>query len=630
MKFIRLLFVIALALLLIACNPASLPTDAIEPTKPSSLPQSTRTSIPSPTEESTSIPRGDLLISEIQGASHISPYKGQDVKNVVGIVTTISGEGFYMQSPHPDDDDRTSEGIFVYNPGLQKVKPGDAVIVQGQVIEHYPAGGQGELSITEIVYVEYEIISNGNALPEPILIGIDGRMPPTEIIDDDQLSLFDPEHDGLDFYESMEAMLVKIANPVSVAPINKYKELAVVPENGQFATGLSERGVLVISENDYNPERLLIDDALRSLPDSVPVGATFEGSSVIGVVDYTFGMYKIQPISKPGFITNPIEINSAPDSEPDELSIASYNVENLNAADPIERFAMFADHVVNHLRSPDIIVLSEIQDNDGIMNSNETQADLTGKKMIDAIIEAGGPVYQYTDVAPKDDRDGGEYGGNIRGGFLYREDKGLLLYQVGQADFETSAELMVTANDINLNYSPVRIDPTNFAFRSSRKPLIAQFTYQGQTLFVIGMHMNSKGGDTPLFGQKQPPRLESEVQRIDQAEVIASFIQQILTTSPDANVILAGDLNDFQFSPPLRILENAGLVNPIFSLPPNERYTYIYEGNAQALDHILLSAGIHARLTYFNIIHLNSEQPFRERLSDHDAVLARFSWNEPN
>jgi predicted extracellular nuclease len=268
--------------------------------------------------------------------------------------------------------------------------------------------------------------------------------------------------------------------------------------------------------------------------------------------------------------------------------------------------------------------MSEVQDNDGAINSNTTEADQTAQRLIDAILAIGGPQYAYTDVAPKDDSDGGESGGNIRIGFLYRTDTDLKLIEKPGGNATTAVEISLVNGSVELSASPARIEPQNSAFSASRKPLIAQFEWQGNKFFVIGMHMNSKGGDDPLFGENQPPYLESENQRIKQAQVIRDFLDDLFSMDPTALVVLGGDLNDFQFSAPLRILESENMKNLVFELPAEERYTYTYEGNAQALDHILVSNTLFESLSCFDIVHLNSEFSAQERFSDHDPVYSCF------
>lgn len=113
--------------------------------------------------------------------------------------------------------------------------------------------------------------------------------------------------------------------------------------------------------------------------------------------------------------------------------------------------------------------------------------------------------------------------------------------------------------------------------------------FNGHHLFVIANHWNSKGGDEPLFGVNQPPTFSSEIQRNQQATVVHDFVNDILTADP--NVVVMGDLNDFQFSSALATLMGspAILTDMIDTLPLAERYTYVYEGNSETLDHILVS-----------------------------------------
>jgi predicted extracellular nuclease len=62
----------------------------------------------------------------------------------------------------------------------------------------------------------------------------------------------------------------------------------------------------------------------------------------------------------------------------------------------------------------------------------------------------------------------------------------------------------------------------------------------------------------------------------------------------------------------------------IDELPANERYTYIYEGNAQAIDHILLSRGLKTLSHVADVVHVNSE--FTTQASDHDPVVVRIDF----
>ncbi|MFN6464904.1 MAG: putative Ig domain-containing protein [Nostoc sp. DedVER02] len=567
-------------------------------------------------------------IHDIQGASHISPLNGQQVGDVGGIVTVIKSNGFYLQDPNPDNDDRTSEAIFVFTSSAPTVSVGDSVLVNGTVTEFRPANNANNLTTTEITSPTIVKLSSGNALPTATILGNGGRTIPTSVIDNDTTgnietgtTTFDPAQDGIDFYESLEGMLVQVNNPVAVSPTNSFGETWVLADNGANATGRTARGGIVVSSNDFNPERIQIDDTLftGSSP-KVNVGATL--GTITGVVDYNFSNYEVLPTSVT-VISNTLTkevTNLAPTT--DQLTIATFNVENLDPSDGATKFNNLASRIVNNLKSPDIISLEEIQDNNGATNDSVVDASTTFQTLIDAIAAAGGPRYQYRQINPVDDTNGGEPGGNIRVGFLFNPDRVSFVDRPGGTSTSST-----TVTDLGgVSASPGLIDPTNSAFNASRKPLVGEFNFKGETVYVIGNHFNSKGGDQPLFGPNQPPTLSSEVQRQQQATLVKNFVQNILAIDPNANIVVAGDLNDFEFSNPVSTLESAGLTSLIETLPQNERYTYNFEGNAQTLDHILVSSNLLGKLDAYDVVHVNSE--FADQDSDHDPSVARFNLND--
>lgn len=179
-----------------------------------------------------------------------------------------------------------------------------------------------------------------------------------------------------------------------------------------------------------------------------------------------------------------------------------------------------------------------------------------------------------------------------------------------------------------LSISPGRIDPASAAFNDSRKPLAGEFTWNGRPLFVVANHWNSKGGDQPLFGQFQPPTLFSEAQRIQQAQAVNDFVDAVLAVDPSANVIVAGDLNDLAFSAPLVTLAAGGVLNQLSdTLPASERYSYVFDGNSQQLDHILVSDNLLSSLSVSDFVHVNAE--FHDQVSDHDPAYALFGMASP-
>jgi uncharacterized protein len=104
--------------------------------------------------------------------------------------------------------------------------------------------------------------------------------------------------------------------------------------------------------------------------------------------------------------------------------------------------------------------------------------------------------------------------------------------------------------------------------------------------------------------------------------VLRGFVDQILAVNSAAKVIVLGDLNDFDFAQTTTILTSGGaLVDLPATLPIAERYTYVFEGNSQVLDHILLSSSLAATAYQYDVVHVNSE--FANQISDHEPQVVR-------
>jgi predicted extracellular nuclease len=576
-------------------------------------------------------PPVDVEINEIQGASHSSPLVGQAVQTT-GIVTALrfsGGNGFYLQDPSADADAETSEAIFVFTSSAPTVAVGDSVEVVGTVAEFRPGGsGSTNLTTTQLSSPVISVLSSGNALPAATVIGAGGRVPPGAVIDDDAMGSvetsgsFDATTDGIDFYESLEGMRVQVNNAVAVGPTNGFGEVMVVGDGGTNASIRTNRGGVVISATDFNPERIQLDDTL--LPMSVPLVNVGDGfTTAVGVLDYNFGNFELNVTTALSRVDRGLvqEVTAAPSDH--QIAVATYNVENLDPGDAT--FGTHADYIVNHLRSPDLIAIEEIQDSDGPTNSTVTDATATWNALIAAIAAEGGPSYQFTQINPVDDQDGGEPGGNIRVGFLFRTDRGLEFIARPGGTSTSSTTVVDHPSGPRLSTSPGRIDPENAAFNSSRKPLVGEFRMRGRKVFVIGNHFNSKGGDHPLFGRFQPPVRSSETQRHAQAQIVNDFVDDLLGADANANVIVLGDINDFEFSETVEILEGGVLTSLMNTLPKPERYSYVFEGNSQVLDQILVSDNLldGFAITY-DVVHVNSE--FADQASDHDPQVARIDF----
>lgn len=579
-------------------------------------------------------------IWEIQGAGHRSPLLGMDILTQNNIVTAVAGNGFYIQTPQhlfpnrDDGNDATSNGILVFTNSAPGVEPGDMVTVRGQVAE-YRAGDASDknLSITEITNPVVTLVAKGNTLPPPVLIGSGGRVPPGTVINDDSggnaedSGTFDHDADGLDFYESLEGMRVSINDAIVTGPTNNFGETWVVGDAGASASWLTARGGIVLTPGDFNPERVQLDDDLYDgdWPE-LDVGARFT-TALTGVIGYSFQNYELlvtDPFTvEPGSLEREVTtlVGSA-----DQLTVATYNVENLGGQAGNSTFDARADQIVNHLLAPDILVLQEIQDNDGSRNAAVVDATTTLTKLADAIERAGGPVYAFAQINPVNNQDGGAPGSNIRVAFLYNVARVTLAPQSTAPDDPSTTPVTFQCDQgvVTPSLNPGRIDPANVAFERSRKPLVGMFEFNGESLFVIGMHLNSKGGDDPLFGHAQPPTFASEQQRHLQAAAIQTAVEQILACDAEANVLVLGDVNDFWFSETLTILTGDRLHNlNALLLPAEERYSYIYQGNSQILDQILVSDGL-LSVAEVDIVHINAE--YVDQVTDHDPSVARFQF----
>jgi hypothetical protein len=574
-----------------------------------------------------------IPIHDIQGASHLSPLNSTFV-TTSGIVTAKRTNGFYVEDPKPDANDATSEGIFVFTSSAPTVNTGDNVLVTGTVKE-FRSGGASSTNLTTTELDNpgrvVTVSSSGNPLPPPVVLGTGGRIPPSVVIENDTTSnvevndtLFDPAEDGIDFYESLEGMLVQVNNAVAVGPWRNFgsnREIPVVGDGGANASVRTNRSGVVIQATDFNPERIILNDLIAGGPTlpSVNVKDSFPGATV-GVMDYSFGNFKLEVVSLPAVTAGGLAQETATAGPVYQLAAATFNVENLSPNDPPAKFTQLAGLIVNNLKAPDIVAIEEIQDNNGTTDDGVVDANQTYAMLIAAIQAAGGPTYEYRQINPVNDMDGGVPGGNIRQGFLFRTDRGLSFVDRPGGDSLTANGVVAGTDGPELLFSPGRVDPTNAAFVDSRKPLAGEFTFKGDKVFVIANHFNSKSGDNPYFGRFQPPVFSSEAQRAQQAQVVHDFTASILALDPAANVIVLGDINDFQFSNTLTILKGSVLKNLIDTLPLPEQYTYVFDGNSEVLDETLISNATFKRPFAYDVVHVNSE--FAVQASDHEPQVS--------
>jgi uncharacterized protein len=581
---------------------------------------------------------GPLRIHDIQDSSWLAAHNGEQVTNVPGVVTGIrttgSSRGYWIQDPDPDSSATTSEGIFVFtsSPG---VAVGDSVLVSGTVRDFYPLSSgdsvstTSNLSVTEIGTPTVIVRSHGNALPAPEVIGpstVPDRYAPDLNGANIEPTPITPDRSALDFWESREGMRVEVDDARVVGPSNDFGEQFVTTKPTQATT--YRGGTEILAENAIPSGRVEVVPVSGPSPD-VNVGDVFAGATV-GPVDYSqFGGYLIAATTLGTIDRNDLPRVTASAQRSNQLAMATYNVENLAPGDPATKYQRLAEGVVTNLSKPDVVALEEVQDNTGATDNGVVAADQTLTKLTDAIVAEGGPRYQWREIDPVNDKDGGQPGGNIRVVFLFNPAR-VSFVDRGSSSVNrstTGASVVKSHGDPQLSLSPGRIDPTNPVWTTSRKPLAGEFRFRGETVFAIANHFNSKGGDQNADGRFQFPAQSSAVQRAGQAQVVHDFVERILDVDRKADVVVLGDLNDFQFSPSAAALrtgtaDGSGpsiLTDLIATLPKDQQYTYVFNGVSQVLDHILVTRELDD--VQYEVVHVNAE--YADQASDHDPQVVR-------
>ncbi|MEW1697664.1 endonuclease/exonuclease/phosphatase family protein [Streptomyces sp. NPDC093249] len=572
-----------------------------------------------------------VRVHDIQGTTRVSPLVGQQVTGVTGIVTgvrTYGSRGFWIQDPEADDDPATSEGVFVFTSSVPTVAVGDAVSVNGTVTEYVPGGqASGNQSLTQLSRPVVTVLSKDNPVPAPVTISA-WSVPDRYAPEGDPAAggsvnglTLNPKKYALDYYESLEGTNVRIGSSRVVGATDPYAELwvTVKPWENRNVRG----GTVYGSYGSQNTGRLQIQSLTPLAQQPFPVanvGDRLTGTTE-GPLDFNqFGGYTLTARTLGTVVDRGLKRETTAKQHRNELAVATYNVENLDPGDPQTKFDALAKAVVENLSAPDIIALEEIQDDNGAKNDGTVSAEQTVKKFTDAIVAAGGPAYAWRSIAPENNKDGGEPGGNIRQVFLFNPERVSFTDRAG-GDATTPTGVTGTKGRAALTLSPGRVDPANTAWDSSRKPLAGEFVFRGRTVFVIANHFGSKGGDESIVSHHQPPNRSSEAKRLLQAQAVNTFVKQIVAVEKQADVLVLGDINDFEFSGTTKALTDGGVLYPaVKSLPRGERYSYVYQGNSQVLDQILTSPGV--RHFTYDSVHINAE--FADQNSDHDPQVLRF------
>lgn len=593
-------------------------------------------------------------IYDIQGEGHVSPEAGNAVVTH-GVITAIGFRALYVQDPNGDGNDATSDAIFVFDFGFSSRSIGECVELGGSVSEFIGGGAAtGNLSTTQMFAPTITVIDcqntfgTGYSFPDPVVIGLSGRVAPNEITisedetdppinlqlaDDDAANNFDPDEDGIDFYESMEAMLVTVEDAQAVSATRRFgtfsAEFFTVPNRADTDiiepnNAMTQRGGILLQPDpdgtgDLNPERVQVQLSGTPLYPGdmnlqVKVG-DFVGD-ITGVVGYSFGNYEIHATHEITVVDGGVAPETTGiNGNPNRVTVASYNVLNLSVAGfgDAAQSDKLGEQIVDALGAPDVIALQEIQDDSATTDDGIVTADDTLQMLVDSIVSAGGPTYEAFNVEPVNNTQGGAPGGNIRNAFLYNPDR------VDLIDF--------FALDAD-------------AFDGSRIPLVGEFEFNGKEFTVISVHNSSRFGSTPIFGGPQPFVQAGEAEREAQSKALNEYVDSLLASDPDAQIMVTGDFNTFEWTDEL--LEDVpgpepALNNlvPFKDKTPDEGlhlgqegfYSFIFDGNSQMLDHFFVTSSL-LPSAKFDVVHLNVDFPrtfIDTTASDHEPLLASFS-----
>lgn len=530
-------------------------------------------------------------IATIQGAGQASAFDEQGV-TTWGLVTGVTSDGFYLQDPVGDGDPTTSDGLFAYTYNAPTVTVGECVRVAGEIAEYYAK--------TELNWID--------AIVPSAECGVAGVTPVP-------LPSVRPGDDPTPLLESLEGMVVQLDAMTGIVhgPTKHFasgeEELAFLPSQWQRYFG----SVHLFHDQAAISGLLYLSNRLGATLPDVQWGDRLDVGSagLVGVLDYNFGKYQLLPWPGQTLTVTANEIVPAvlPPMRSDEYGICSFNLHGLG-----QGTAQF----------PDAAAYNEALHQRG----QQIASQLTGCTVI-ALQETGSPADAQALAATLTAEYALPYTAlSIEGPASYEAEFPLtnsMLVDSARVTVELIDSVVgCAAKDYGI--TPSGACPVGEYPVFDRPPLLAKLVIAGPTdaswqntatVWVIGNHWKSKSGD-----EEANARL-----RAAQAGAVAARVQAILSTDPAAQIVVLGDLNDFYTGAAVDALKSAtGLFHPYEWLPPLERYSYLFNGAAQVLDHVLVTPNLATQLALVQILHLNADAPTGDSPlahSDHDPVVLR-------
>jgi uncharacterized protein len=585
---------------------------------------------------------------DVQGSGAVSPIPLGTSVTVRGVVTARKTNGFFVQTEpgFEDADPLTSEGLLIFSGGVPTAAAavGRLVTVSGTVAEF----GNPGVTVTELAGAITVTDLGPGTLPNPYPL-TPADVSPTGTRD--QLERFE----GMRVFAASVTAVAGTDGSVSEATAtgSSFGEVDVVL-TGQprpfREPGLEPGAPLLPCANtpgpcnlphwDGNPELFRIDTngiAGTSIR-NVSTGAVF--TNVVGPLDHAFGNYvvlaetQLEPAGG-------LAVLPAPAAAPTHYTVASLNMQRFfdTANDPGKSDAVLTATAYNNrltkaslmiretLNLPDIIGVQEVE-NLAVLQ------DLAARVNMDA--GAANPGYQAF-------LEEGNDPGGIDVGFLVKTGNG-----------------RVTIDSVEqIGLAATFVDPGNGSIDllNDRPPLVLRATIQGpatalpQPITVINNHLRSLNG----VDANSPTGVRVRAKRQAQAEFLASYIQGRQINDPAEAIVSLGDYNAFSFNDgygdvmgTIRgepapadevVVASTDLVEPNLVelaafIAEADRYSYIFEGSAQTLDHVLATANLVPQ--FAGLVHARVNADFPEsargdistpaRLSDHDPAVAYFTF----
>ncbi len=481
-----------------------------------------------------------LEIWEIQGETLFTPYLNQIVETNENIVTQVGDDYFFVQTPtyRSDNNPSTSDGIIIVTNNTPSVEVGNMVSISGTVREKFQRTQMDEADGMSIT-----IDSTSVTLPEPFLL--------TE-------NFPSPNNVDIPDMEKVEGMLVTFDQAISNSPTNQYGETSVkigttraFREPGIFTPAPSG-----LPEFDGNPEVFEVKIA-DGLPDQDQQWARVNVSGT-GVVDYAFDDYIVRMTDFQFSGNAPLIPVDEPTSTQATIGCVNFYVLSNLENEYTTRRQKVAAYIVDLMNAPDIVAVQEVR-------SLAVLQDLSN------LIKENNPDIIYTPHLISNGTSGGFV---INVGYLVKNTvSNIQITQLG-ADEQFS-------QGGDLHYRPPLLLEGNF---NSSPPL---------PVSVLNLHLKSLNNIS---------QTSTKLRRHEQAISVAQMVEERI----DENLIVVGDFNAFQFSDgivdvvnqiagtpslgaeyPVQNIVSSPLINQSLTLPVEEQYSYIFQNNAQILDHCL-------------------------------------------